>query len=270
MSALQHWKDMIQAEHAQTERMRQTSPPDDHWQAYAQDFRVDPHRTDDPLLNRLLGKIAPNHSLIDVGAGGGRYALPLALACKHVIAVEPSPSMAEVLFHQKAEYGIDNLCLVQARWEGAEVDAADVVICCHVVYTIQDIEDFVRKLGSHARELALVVLYNAPPQSQIYPLWKVVHGEARLPLPSLPQFEEVLRELSIDARIETLPPNPPRGFESPQQALKQLTRQLYIFDSQKQELLRQELGRELEEQHGIFRLKSTPSLQPTFVSWRDG
>ncbi|HZA22763.1 MAG TPA: methyltransferase domain-containing protein [Dehalococcoidia bacterium] len=97
MSAVQRWKTMIQAEHAQSEKMRIPAPTGDHWQDYAQMFRTDPHRSGDPLLDRLLAEVSLDDTLIDVGAGGGRMALPLALHCRHVVAVEPSPSMVRVL-----------------------------------------------------------------------------------------------------------------------------------------------------------------------------
>ena len=84
---------MIEAEHAQSDSMRGTSPPDDHWEPYAQQFKADPLRSDDTLVDRLLQWVASGCTLIDVGAGAGRLALPLALRCRQVTAVEPSPSM---------------------------------------------------------------------------------------------------------------------------------------------------------------------------------
>src|SRR5918999_5182540 len=117
MLATQQWKAMVEAEHAQSERMRASVPPDDHWQDYAHMFRMDPYRSEDALLNRLREEISPRHTVVDVGAGGGRLALPLALQCQQVVAVEPSPSMASVLLQQAAEYGINNVSLIQARWE---------------------------------------------------------------------------------------------------------------------------------------------------------
>ena len=76
------WREMVEAEHAQSDRMRQELPPEDHWQPYAQQFRADPSRADDPLLTRLLETVGSHHTVMDVGAGGGRLALPLALRCK--------------------------------------------------------------------------------------------------------------------------------------------------------------------------------------------
>ena len=266
MSATQRWKAMIQMEHAQSEALRQSAPPDDHWRPYAQQFRADPDRADDPLVDLLLAKVQPQHTVIDVGAGGGRLALPLARRCQHVTAVEPSPSMGEVLLQQAQDYGIQNVSLAPYPWEEAQVEPADVVLCSHVVYVVQEIGHFVRKLTDHARHSTLVVMYNAPPQSQIYPLWPLVHGQERLSLPSLPEFQDVLAELGVSYHLETLPPQPARGFGSREQALEQLTRRLYAEgDAEKQARLRQALADGLEEDGGSFHIRGSAPLQPVIV-----
>ena len=46
---------------------------------------------------------------LDVGAGGGRYALPLALAVREVVAIDPSPSMLGALSEDAAADGIENI-----------------------------------------------------------------------------------------------------------------------------------------------------------------
>ncbi len=274
MSALQHWKAMILAEHAQSERMRASlaeEPPAtrDHWQPYANMFRADPHRTDDVILNRLLQEIQPDHSVIDVGAGGGRMALPLALRCRHVVAVEPSSSMGEVLLKQAADYSIDNVSLVSAAWEDAQVAPADLALCCNVLYTVQEIGSFVRKLESHAGEQVLVVMYNAPPQSQLYPLWEEIHEEERLALPSLPQFEQVLAEMGVEAQIDCLPPRDGYEFDSLEQAFQQISRRLYLPEaSDKQARLIGLLPQRLEEIQGKLRVRGDVLLAPALISWR--
>ena len=268
MQASQRWRAMIEAEHAQSDSVRGSPSPSDYFQPYTGLFRADPGRSDDPLVNRLLKEVAPHHTVIDVGAGAGRLALPLALRCGHVVAVEPSPSMASVLLQQASEYGIENVSLVQAEWEEAEVETGDIVLCAHVLYTIRDIEAFVRKLEAHGRERVLIVLYKAPPQSQIYPLWKQFHGEERLPLPSLPQLEDVLREMGIDAQLEIRPPEPHRGYDSLQQAVEQLSGRLYLASgTPKKALLEKMLPDLLEDEDGVFRIRGAQALGPALVWW---
>lgn len=269
MSAIERWRTMIQAEHAQSDEMRPAPAPADHWRPYARQFGADPRRKDDEFLNRLLKEISPSQTLIDVGAGGGRLALPIALHCRHVTAVEPSAAMGEVLSGLAGEHGIDNISLVRSRWDEATVEPADQTLCVHVLYTIQDIGGFVQKLQDHATGQAMVVLYEAPPQSQNYPLWQKVHGTPRLPLPSAPEFREVLQELGIDAQEEPFPAQPARGFDGLEQAMDQLCQRLYLGEGEpKRDLLSNMLPQELEESGGVFRIRGAVPLQPWLIRWR--
>lgn len=270
MTATQRWKELVETEHAQSDRMREnTPPPEDHWRPFAQNFRADPGRTDDPLVNRLLQEVVPHNSVMDVGAGGGRLALPLATRCAKMVAVEPSSSMCEVLREQASESGIENVTLVEAGWEEAQVEAVDIVLCAHVLYVIAGVETFVRKLEDHAREKVLVVLFQDPPQSQIYPIWQMVHGEERIPLPSLPQFREVLSQLGIEASVEMLPQLPHRGFDDREQALEQLTGRLYLAPGSSQLAKLEEILPDLlQETDNGFIIKGSQQLQPGLVSWR--
>ena len=109
--------------------------------------------------------------MLDVGAGGGRLALPLALSCRSVNAVEPSPSMCAVLRETAEENGID-VGVVESNWADAQVEPADVVLCSHVIYVVEDIGAFVSKINSHARRLVLMVVFQSAPQSLMYQLWE--------------------------------------------------------------------------------------------------
>ena len=162
MSAVDHWRQMILREHAQTDRIRGPRPTD-HWTQLARNFKDDPHRTGDEMVDELRARVKPGETLIDVGAGGGRLALPLALTCNWVYAVEPSPSMCDVLRETAGESGIENVSVTQASWEDASVETADVVLSSHVVYVVQEIEPFLRKKEAHARRLVLTVAFQSPP-----------------------------------------------------------------------------------------------------------
>ena len=270
MSAVADWGAMVRAEHGQSDRMR-GERPGDHWTDYARQFKADPRRTGDVLVERLRGYLRADDSLLDVGAGGGRLALPLALSCRSVTAVEPSASMCAVLRETAAESGI-GVEVVEAGWMEAEAPPADVVLCSHVLYVIEDVAGFVRKLERQARRLALVVMFEAAPQSQIYGLWERVHGEPRLPLPSLPQFRAALEELGVAFRVDALPDEPARGFDSPEEAREMLARRLYVAPgSAAAARLTAALADGLERgADGVWRVKGSPALQPRIVVWGAG
>ncbi len=270
MSAVDHWRQMIIQEHAQTDRIRGPRPTD-HWTQYAPLFKDDPHRTGDEMLEHLKGRVQPDETVIDVGAGGGRLALPLALACRWVYAVEPSPSMGDVLRETAAEYAIQNVSVTEAAWADASVEPAGVVLCSHVVYVIQEIEPFVRKMESHARRLVLCVVFQSPPQAQMSGLWERVHGEERLRLPCLPEFLPVLEELGIRAEVSELDARPQHGFESFEEAREMLTRRLYVKpDTVEMVRLGGALEESLVEVDGTWQIKGSQPVRPCIVAWEPG
>ena len=268
MSAVETWGEMVRVEHEQSDRMRGVRPTD-HWTQYARQFKADPRRADDALVERLRARLLPGDTLLDVGAGGGRLALPLALSCGSVTAVEPSPSMCAVLRETASESGI-SVSVVESDWASAEVEAADVILCSHVIYVIEDIGAFVRKINGHSRRLVLMVVFRAAPQSQIYQLWEQVHGEYRHPLPSLPHFTPVLDEMGISYEVEELPPDAARGFDSEEEARSMIAQRLYVSPGSDAEtklsaILDDSLRQEAD---GIWRIEGSQPLQTCIVSWQ--
>ena len=268
-TAADKWLRMVRAEHAQTERLRdQPNPHDDHWHGMTQSFRADPHRTDDPLLNHLIGLVEPHHTLLDVGSGPGRLALPLALRCRRVTAVEPSPAMAEAFRQEARAHQIHNVDLIEATWEDADSPTADLVLCSHVLYTVRRIDEFVQKLTSHAAERVLVILFEQPPQHRTYRLWPAVHGEPRLILPSAPQLLKALDQMGVDYRVEDLPTPEFHGFESNDEAWQNTRGMLFLTEGSKKDgLLRSVIGNHLERRGDTLFLKGSKPMRPILISW---
>jgi precorrin-6B methylase 2 len=204
-SAIQAWRQQIEAHNAQTMRARAGREVKDLWSGVADNFRADPGRTDDPIVNLVIEWLRPDSTLLDVGGGGGRYALPFALKCREVTVVEPSPAMVSVLRSSAKDASIDNVSIVEQGWEEAQVEKHSVVFCANVIYGVGDIEPFVRKLVDAASEIVAVVVYYDAPMSMMSPLWKAVHQEERINLPALPELLPVLWEMEIYPNVNTLP-----------------------------------------------------------------
>jgi 2-polyprenyl-3-methyl-5-hydroxy-6-metoxy-1,4-benzoquinol methylase len=206
MSPAEAWKKRVDAHNEQTTRTRGDVVYEDIWSTLAQRFKDDPRRADDPVVNVLAGWLTPGSTVLDVGGGAGRYALPLALRSKRVTVVDPSPSMLDALRESSADAGIGNVTAVQSGWEEAAVEPHDLVVCANVVYGVAEIEPFVRKLEDAARDRVAIVVYMDAPMSRMSPIWAEVHGEKRIELPALPELLPVLWEMEIYPNIEMLPP----------------------------------------------------------------
>ena len=91
------WADRVRRDHEQVDRHREVPDGSDFYGPVTSLFRADPRRTDEPALDRLLALAEPADTWLDIGAGAGRYALPLALHVAEVVAIEPSAGMRAAL-----------------------------------------------------------------------------------------------------------------------------------------------------------------------------
>ena len=216
-SAIEKWKTRVEAHHAQSIRAQESSfwESGDFWRPLMSNFKVDPFRTDDDSLDMLRRVVPEGSSLIDVGGGAGRFALPLALKCDHVIVVEPADSMVEGLREGMQEAKIDNVSIVNELWEDAKVEPADIVLSAHSVYGVGDAEGFLRKLDDSATSRVLILAYTEQPQTQLAPFWKPVHGEERITLPGLVELVDVLWSMEIYSDLEMFPPTGPSSSPGP-------------------------------------------------------
>ena len=181
----------MRANREQVEQFRETSP-DDFYAPIARMFRADPRRTDDPSLNMLRTLLKPDDVVLDVGAGGGRYAVALALECREVIAVEPSDGMLGVLREAMAEHAVANIRVVQGRWPAvAESVSGDVALMSQIGYDIEDIGPFLDALEARTSRLCVAVLLDRPPRPRRIACGRSSTASARR-LPALPEFLTLL------------------------------------------------------------------------------
>src|ERR1051325_3581321 len=150
-AVLEAWRTLVSSERNQVESLPNRPRPEDFYGPIAQAFRDDPYRKDDPLLELVRPLARAGETWLDLGAGGGRYTLPLALAVRRIYAVEPSAGMREQLAAAVTEHGITNLDIYAERWPSPSSDApiADVGFMSQVGYDIEDIGPFVDQLEAH-------------------------------------------------------------------------------------------------------------------------
>ncbi|MBT3994372.1 MAG: class I SAM-dependent methyltransferase [Chloroflexi bacterium] len=264
------WQKIVVAEHAQSDSVREEMASDDFWRPVAHKF-VPPKKGDsgpDDTIQKLVEFITKGETVLDVGAGGGRIAIPLAEYSSHVTAVEPSEAMREQLVGTAEAWGVRNLSVIASTWEDAEVEPHDLVVCAHVVYTVTAIEGFIRKLSQSARKSVALISFGRPATATYLPLWSRVHGEERVELPTLPQIESLLSEMGIEYKETLLEEWISRPFKTREDALTECQARLFVSaESEKSKLLNDVLGESLLEVEGGFRLKWTEPHRPRIISW---
>ncbi|MCC7372996.1 MAG: methyltransferase domain-containing protein [Chloroflexi bacterium] len=264
---LASWGRRVRANAEQVDRFAEQRSQD-HYAPVANRFRVDPRRTDDPSLDALLTLARPDETWLDIGAGGGRYALPLALNVREVIAVDPSPGMLGVLRESMAEHSITNLRVVEGRWPAAADPAlqADVSFIAHVGYDVEQIGPFLEAMERSARRLCVAMLFWRRPTWAMDRLWPAVHGVERALLPAMREMVTLLmargRPVSIQL-VETIP----ASFEDPEQVIGLARHQTWVAPgSEKDAALAQTIRERLVERDGRYAFEWTPSYLG-LVSW---
>ncbi|MEM9777676.1 MAG: class I SAM-dependent methyltransferase, partial [Chloroflexota bacterium] len=127
--------------------------------------------------------------LLDVGAGTGRFALPLANSVKEVTALDHAAPMLEILMQKMVDQNISNIRLQETAWEDAEVVQHDVVLAAWSLYRLPDITAGMQKLIEATKRTLIVVaspgrppadtplhiyFYGALWQAGVYPEIKIV------------------------------------------------------------------------------------------------
>ena len=268
------WAARVRANREQAERLREV-PVGDFYAPVSGVFVADPRRTGEAALEVLRAMAGPEDTWLDIGAGAGRYALPLALLVRGVIAVEPSPGMRQALRTGLAEHGIDNVRIVAGAWPDAaaqlgRLPAADISLIAHVGYDIEDIGPFLDAMEGATRGQCVAVLTDRSPASVADPFWPLVHGEARVSLPALPELLEILRARGRETeviRVERVS----RTFDSVPALTAFLRRQLFIAEGGDKDVhFRAILPDHITLRDGAWTLAHGPTGSIGVITWPPG
>jgi len=227
------WAARVRENREQVDRFREVPDGADFYAPVTSLFRADPTRTDEPALEVLRDHVRHGETWLDIGAGAGRYALPIAMALEpsggSVIALDPSAGMLEALQEIAADFAIENVSVVVDRWPPKDIGAfeADVSLIAHVGYDIEAIGPFIRAMEAATSRLCIATLMERQPSSIADVCWPPVHGEERVALPALPEFVELLRAMGREPDVVRLE-REPRRFGDRDELEGFLRRQLWI------------------------------------------
>jgi len=153
-----------------------------YWDRRAPSYARSTQARADEFIDVLAPYLSPRKTLIDVGAGAGRHALPLAERLEWVTAVEPSEGMRAQIPSR------DNMTVVASTWEDAAIAPADLLICCHVMYGVEDPVSFVAKMERSARERIFIMMRELPMVHPAAVIRERLLGERD---PRMPRFSDL-------------------------------------------------------------------------------
>jgi molybdenum cofactor cytidylyltransferase len=266
------WAARVRANRDQVDRVREAPDGKDFYGPVSGLFVADPDRTDDPSLDALLALARTDDRWLDVGAGAGRYALPLARRVREVVALDPSTSMLDALRAAMGEHRIANIRVVEGRWPPSDPgDAADlradVALIAHVGYDVEAIGPFVDALEAAAGRLCVALMMAASPAIVAAPFWPPIHGEERISLPALPEFVDLLRARGSEPEV-TMVEREPRIFGSAEELERMIRRQLWVGEgTAKERLMGELLAAWTVEVEGGLQLRDQPPMEVGIVTW---
>ena len=264
------WDERVAAEREQSVRVNEGTERTDAWQGNTARFRPPPEDAPkDPVVTAVARYLSDSSTLIDVGAGGGRLAVPLSAYCDRLIAVEPSEAMNAVLTSSIEERHIENMEVVAATWEDAAVDRCDVVLSSHVLYFAAPIRPFVEKMIDRASERVIVLLAERQPQAPFYPVWPLVHAEERVPLPAFSELVILLDSWGIDHEVREVTTVETANFTTREAALESSVSRLRLEPgSEKAKRLERMLSEVLvETEDGGFEFQWARPNPVSLVTW---
>lgn len=216
--------------------------------------------------------LSPSSRVLDVGAGPGVLAIPLARRVAHVTAVEPAPGMVEVLRRNLRDLGVRNLRCVENRWEAVdpreELDPPYDVVLCSMSLAMFRIRDALLKMEAASRGYVYLYWFAGQPTWDRHPvrLWPLLHGSDYHPLPKCDILFNVLYQMGVYPSIEAFSFQHRNRFATLDDAVGYLAPRYRAANDRQRSILRAYLAEVLEPEADGLVLRSEATCMK--VWWR--
>ena len=131
---------------------------------------------DDPLMRFVLDQLSPDDTVIDIGAGIGRWSIPMSKKASSVTALDALSGMLEFLSENASDEDAHNIITVEGDWATVDLQPHDHTLSSHAVYTSSDIVGYARKMEQHSRKTCFMVLRVPVHNGVIGDLSSRIHG----------------------------------------------------------------------------------------------
>jgi ubiquinone/menaquinone biosynthesis C-methylase UbiE len=178
-----------------------------------------------------------DYTVLDVGAGIGRLAIPMAKVVKQVTVVEPSKNMLTFLKANAKKENIQNLVCINRSFEdlivGKDVHPHDVVISSYSLCML-DIVNVLQKMDELTSKCAYI-FWNAS-EWMDSELQKIICGEDSIRSVDYLCIYNILYELGILANIKIWDAESRQGYNDLNEAISKFSKFNKIVPEKKDEL----------------------------------
>lgn len=207
--------------------------------------RADEERIEKELQSLPLSRDA---RVLDIGAGPGTLAVPLARRVAHVTAVEPAQGMVEVLADRLIDEQVENVSCVQKRWEDVDIDSDldgpyDIVIASFSL-GMPDIRAAIEAMCSVSTGWIYLYWFAGLNswEHEMLSLWPTLHGHPYCPGPKVDVLYNVLYSMGIYPNMDVTKMERTTSFPTLDDAVVEYSRRFNADTPEKQRVVKEHLS----------------------------
>ncbi|WP_459202614.1 methyltransferase domain-containing protein [Methanococcus sp. CF] len=105
--------------------------------------------------------INKNTSILEIGPGPGTYTIPLSKEVGEITVVEQSTGMIDILKNRMKEEEIDNINIINKRWDDFKLDCSfkpDIVFSSYSL-GVDDMESALKKMNNYAEKYCCILTF---------------------------------------------------------------------------------------------------------------
>ena len=276
MAGIINWNELWKARRSGYYRRRAHEDPGSRWDKRAKQFNESmlqhPERAERQIANLELSQ---EYTVLDVGAGTGRLAIPIAKRVKSVTAIDQSMGMLECLQENMEKEGITNIVCIHKRWEdielGVDIEPHDVVVASHSLGML-DIQEALAKMDAAAKKY-IHILTSAGRwmgDGEEEGLWKAIFGErhrTRAWGSDYMFFCNLLHDMKIYANVDIRDAEFEQRYDSLDAAVNKW-KEMRDIPAEKEDVLREHLSRILVEDDGTGTLCFKRKTKSATIWWQ--